>query len=572
MRKVMFALKLAVALMLLATFLFSVKTANATANYDIEHVSHTVNVLYNGYVVVNDTVKLANITGAAPSTFLIGFPNSYGSQLVKCFAYSPTGALPVTLDASLEGRVGFYSVQVDFRQEMPQTFTVVFVFSNSLVEQDETNTSRFTLDFPSYPSLTKKVALCNASVVLPEGAAPINGTTNVFAYGTENLPEFTYSPASLAFTSSQGELQLFDVSLLKREMSVNEFGEVDCGDTYKITSKAKSTISSVKVFAPSNASNITAVDQFGRKMGVPTQINATTNCYLVNLTIEVLGNQSTNFVLKYRLPSDALHRQDGDSYMLSLALLQYEDYYITQTVVRITFPEGAKITSLGSAITSGDYSVSRSVFQESVTITRQGLMPTDNAIIEVTYHYNILWLSFRPTTWALTLAVIACAVIAVAWRKPETRAQIAGPVGAVRLRPEYLRSFVDAYEEKRKIDAELASLEDRVQKGKIPRRRYKVRRKMLEARLTTLQRNLEDFKARIRAAGGQYLDYMRQLEVAETEITEVAANLKSIEARHGRGELSLEGYRKMLSDYERRRESAETTIDGILLRLREESR
>jgi hypothetical protein len=65
---------------------------------------------------------------------------------------------------------------------------------------------------------------------------------------------------------------------------------------------------------------------------------------------------------------------------------------------------------------------------------------------------------------------------------------------------------------------------------------------------------------------------MRQLEIAETEINEVEANIKSIEARHSRGELSLEAHRKLLSDYQRRKEGAGTTINGILLRLREEIR
>jgi chromosome segregation ATPase len=63
---------------------------------------------------------------------------------------------------------------------------------------------------------------------------------------------------------------------------------------------------------------------------------------------------------------------------------------------------------------------------------------------------------------------------------------------------------------------------------------------------------------------------MRQLEIAETEINEVESNIKSIEARHRRGDLTLEAYRKLLADYESRMEKAETTISGILLRIREE--
>jgi chromosome segregation ATPase len=131
---------------------------------------------------------------------------------------------------------------------------------------------------------------------------------------------------------------------------------------------------------------------------------------------------------------------------------------------------------------------------------------------------------------------------------------------------------VDAYEEKMKITSEINSIETRVRKGKIPRRRYKVLRKTLEARLDTLSRDFEEPKAKMRAAGGKYSELMRQLEISEAQISEADTNVENIEARHARGEVTLETYRKLLSDYQRRKEEAETTIKGILLRLREEIR
>jgi chromosome segregation ATPase len=143
---------------------------------------------------------------------------------------------------------------------------------------------------------------------------------------------------------------------------------------------------------------------------------------------------------------------------------------------------------------------------------------------------------------------------------------------AAELHTEDIKSFLDAYEDKTKIISELESLEARVQRGRIPRRRYKVQRKTLETRLNILSKNIAELKMKLRAAGGQYADWMRQLEIAEAEINEVGVNIKGIEARHRRGELSLEAYRKLQADYQQRKEKAETTINGILLRLREEIR
>jgi chromosome segregation ATPase len=95
---------------------------------------------------------------------------------------------------------------------------------------------------------------------------------------------------------------------------------------------------------------------------------------------------------------------------------------------------------------------------------------------------------------------------------------------------------------------------------------------MLESRLATLGKTLDEFKERARATGGKYADLMRQLEISETQINEATTNIKSIEARHNRGDLSLGAYRKLLGDYERTKEDAENSINGILLRLREETR
>jgi chromosome segregation ATPase len=96
---------------------------------------------------------------------------------------------------------------------------------------------------------------------------------------------------------------------------------------------------------------------------------------------------------------------------------------------------------------------------------------------------------------------------------------------------QYLKAFVDAYEEKKKIDLEMESLEAKVQKGRIPRRRYKVRRKTLEARLDTLSRSLTELSEKMRASGGHYSDMTLQLEIAESEIKEAKAGAKSIEDR-----------------------------------------
>jgi chromosome segregation ATPase len=170
----------------------------------------------------------------------------------------------------------------------------------------------------------------------------------------------------------------------------------------------------------------------------------------------------------------------------------------------------------------------------------------------------------------LALATVGC-VIAFVWSKPRAQLPVAVPEVEVRISSEEIKSLVDTYERRRKLTPRLKALETRVQKGKISRRRYKVQRKTLETQLTTLSRRIRDLEEKIQTAGGHPRDLIRRLEIAETEVNEVEANIRSIRLRQRRGELSLGAYRKLLSEYEQRKEKAQTTINEILIRLREET-
>ena len=558
------------AIMILVSVSFNIKTVQAqdTGNYTINYVNHKIGVLYNGYIFINDTIQ---ITGNASDGFLMGFPYKYGSHILRCVAYNSSDIFPATLNVPLENRVGFYGVEIDFPQGTPQVFTVGFILSNNLLTQSVSNATLYILDFPAYPSLTKTAAICNVSIDLPKGTTYVSGTSN---HSKANLPEFTYAPANVTFSLTGDELQLFDVKELKSEVRISGTGEIEGSDSYYITSKSTASISSIEIILPPNASSSSAQDQFGRTMSQPTVTDEKTNRYKITFASSLESYRSTRFTVKYRLPSNYTTQMGTNNFNVTFPLFRHVNYYIESASVTFVLPEGARISSFETTLTGSAYNVARGVFQETLTIDRRGIsylenvLPSEN-VLRIVYEYNPLWLSFRPTLWMWALAIVGCTV-AIVWKRPKAPAGVAVPVVGMRLRPEYIKSFIDAHEEKKKIIFDIESLENRVRKGKIPRRRYKVQRKTLETRLSTLSRNLTEFKEKMRAAGGQYVELMQQLEIAETEINEVEANIKSIESRHSRGELSLEAHRKLLSDYQRRKERADTTINGILLRLREE--
>ncbi|MEM3549883.1 MAG: hypothetical protein QXN87_06410 [Candidatus Bathyarchaeia archaeon] len=547
--------------LILILCLTSLLIGNAEAsepNYTIHSVNHTVKVFYNGYILINDTVK---ISGDLANGFLIGFPYQYGSHILCCMAYSPSNPdqkYDVKEDVSLNGHVGFYGVKILKLPQKAESFTlsVLFILSNSLLQQDAENTTLYTLNFPAYPSFTTNVDQCTASVFLPKAAVRVSGSP--LDYSQMNLQAFTYQPANVTFNLNGDNIQMLVFKELKREIRVGGTGEVEGADSYEIQNHSPIQVTSIMVSLPPNASVLKVEDEFGRKL-THSVAQAETNSIRITLTIPIESQGSTMLTVRYRLPNITDQR-------ISVNAFQNVNYYIEKAYLTIVLPEGARTSPNTS------YNVERGVFQERVKISVEGASFLESFPVEIKYSYNPLWLSFRPTLWVWALAMVGCTVAAF-WKRPKLpAAPPALPVTAVEVEPEMIKSFVDAYEEKRKISLEIKSLETAVSRGRIPRRRYKVQRKTLETRLDALSRRLADLKLKLRSAGGRYADLMQQLEVAETEIEEVESDIKSIEVRHRRGELTLEAYRRLLSNYESRRDKAETTINGTLIRLREELR
>jgi len=555
-----------VTLILVSFTAFITKSAKAAdTDYSIEKVNHTIEVMYNSYIFINDTV---HIKGTASNDFLIGFPYKYGPHVLRCVAYDATDVFPVSLNVPLENRSGFYGVKINFTQGSPQVFTVGFVLSNNLILQNPDNLTQYALEFPEYPSLTKKAANCSVSILLPGGSTYLGGTVDALTYSRQNLPAFTNSPASVAFALTEGAMQILDIKELKREMKIGGTCEIEGSDFYRITNKAPQEISFTKIILPQNASNPTAHDQLGRGL----KVNATgkANRYQVSFALPLNTSESAVFIVRYYLSGEGcIEQKEPKNFDLAFLLFQDLDYYIDHSSVAFVLPEGAKMLSFENVSGAGSYSVTRDVFQEVLTVNRQGVFWLDSFSVGLTYEYDLLWVAFRPTLLMWALVTVGCA-IAVVWKRPKAPISVAVPKVAVGVRSRDIKSFVDAYEKKRRIVLEVESLRIRVRKGKIPRRRYKVRRRTLETRLDALSGSLTDLKEKLRASGGRYRDLMRRLEIVETEISGVEANIESIEARHRRGELSLGAYRKLLADYERRKDKAETTVNEILIRLREE--
>jgi hypothetical protein len=528
----------------------------------------------------------------------------YSAYVLKAIAFDQDNLYQVNLGVPLGDRSGFYAASVNFNGNTPTDFTVAFVLSNQITNFIQSD-NVYTLGYPSYPSLTQNVGACDVTLSLPATPTSISisksdGQIYTSTYTATNLAAYTYSSALASFTLPSGVLQLSEITQLNRQITIDTSGKVSSQDKYQVTNNSPATMNSFAMGVPSSASNIIIRDEFGRTLtnSVTPSVSDTS---IVNATLVTFltSGQSGSITMTYNLPSASIQ---GSQYVLNdFRLFSAYNYYVDQAVFTFVSPEGATIVMPQISSLDSSSTLTRQTFQDTLTVTRDGVSYLDyNApesnTVKLAYDYNPIWVSFRPTFWASFAAVIgSVGVVFFRRRKPAEKTPITtkkerqtpkpmastttpqqeetvAPATVFHITQDSLRDFTDAYEEKKVLNTELKSLDQRAQKGKIPRRQYKVQRQTLENRLETLARNIKRLKDSFRTATGGYADLMKQLDSAEEDLAEADESIRSLEARKSSGEISLETYKKNIGDYQKSKEKAESTINGILLRLREKIR
>jgi len=392
-------------------------------------------------------------------------------------------------------------------------------------------------------------------------AASVNPTKigSIYLYDESNTTLSRVTDLSLSNTYTYDQFQRpvieIEFSEVEREIILDQDGSICVTNAYHLTNLGFRA-EAVVIGFPEDAYDLEVRDEMGT-------VETSTENSTMNVTLRSVleTNETETLYLIYRIPwSSHISQTNGIDYTLDFTFYEQFNFTIGKLTVSVTLPKGAEFQSSAPL---DPISTKKSSLQETISFAFSDVTPSDNLNFEINYKYNVFWGSFYPTIWVGILAVAASAVLFF-WGTPKT---ISAPT--IQVPPKDLRSFVDAYEEKIRIRSELESLEERLRKGKIPRRRFKVRKKMLDSHLSTVSRTLSSLRENIRTAGSQYASMMRQIEVAETNLEGAEKDIQRVKTRYRRGEISKGAYRKLMEEYQSRIEEAEATIDGVLLRLRE---
>ncbi len=553
--------------LLLSIFAFTPISATPSVDLQVIKVDHALEVRGGGMVVISDTIMLS-VKGEdviSLQNFSMGFPFQYGSNLDYSFAYetsNPDIQHTVVLDVGL-GRIGFYGINVifnspvDVSENKSYEFTVTFVFSNLVSQQSET---LFNItSFPMYPSLVQNASTCNVVVTLSDNAE-YQSSSHVFSstlnHTRSPLENFTRESAWLMFSSD--DFTIIEVNKIERQLMPDQWGNLFLADLYQVTNKGTEPLSVLEVQLPQGAYSHSVRDASGNRPWIPTE-----NGVSIRLRNVLNENEKATFTVAYQLPRESYIEKHG-WYDFKLTLNSFEPFIWTvrKLTVTVILPEGAEFQS--SSISPD--SVQKNAFQEVATFVFLNATPFHDLNFDLTYIQLVFWASFRPTLWIGVLAAVVAA-IALFWRAPKVPR-----VPTIPVPPKDIRRFVDIYEKKTRRLRELESIEKQALKGKISRRQYKVRKRALENRISVTSRNLASLREKLSAASQKYADMMRQVEVAETRLMGAETDIRRLDIRYRQGEISKEAYRRLLNEYNRRRDGARTTIDGVLLRLREEIR
>jgi hypothetical protein len=341
---------------------------------------------------------------------------------------------------------------------------------------------------------------------------------------------------------------------IQREIILDQTGKILVINTYYITNLGFET-TNIDLNYPEGADNFQVRDTMGN-------LETTTDNGTISITLRNSINVDETEILyiNYNLPWEKqIVNQDSNSYTLFFSFERLNSS-IEKLSVSINLPKGAKFLS---SVDLNPETIEETDLQEILKYSFTDVTTSENLKFEINYKYDIFWGSFYPTIWIGILTIIGSAVIFVMG----TPKPISAP--SKQIPEKELRSYVDSYEEKMTIKSELESLDNRLRNGKIPRRRYKVRKKMLEGRLSSTCRNLSTLGAKIRGFSSKYSQMINEIEVAETKLEAAEKQLKRIKLRYRRGEISKGAHRKLLEEYQSQSEEAVAKIDGVLLRLRD---
>ncbi len=573
----------AVLLLLALTVVFLPHAANAAGDCQTStcraSFQRTISTNAWGVTTVNDYVSL---NSSVPVTHLtIGIPASISVDLRYALATSQGVNLQVSEQPSTPGQ-NYTTLNVAFPVgETKIVFNVTTIFSGLLSYNLGSNNFTFEANpFPlvvgTYNVTSAKVTLQTGDWVSPKIPLPRNQTITggVFTCtlpspGSDNCPNssplnfFNNTVWKVNFASSATQ-NVLSVSA-GRVIQISPSGSLQVTDSYNITNLGP-TLSSVAFKVPKGVMGITERYVLGVQIEQPATTPSPTANPDGTSTVtfspsfgSVQFNQSFRAKVFYTLsPTTYVSTNSLGTFTVNFALFNNVQFYAPSLQTRIVTPSGFRLNSLTGQVPQ--------ISGNQISLLASPVTPVSSLGFTMTYQLDPFWSSLSPLSWAGLVEAALTAASLVVLTRPGLEGGISGAPSQL------ITKFVELYDEKSSMRLESDKMEEDLTRGALNRYDYKQRRRMLDRRMTEIDRALAPVEDQLAAAQGRYSDMIKRIERAEVELNVIKTTANDLRNQYRSGKISRDLYESLNADLVRRKQRAEQTIDTIIINLREEIR
>jgi|GEM_PF-2683347 len=350
----------------------------------------------------------------------------------------------------------------------------------------------------------------------------------------------------------------------REEIAVTPWGTIQVTRTYKLINSGSTTVSSIVILLPKDASDISATDDMGliaAKIVEGQGGKNVTVTFRYSLRGEVGGvayNEAYTFSLHYTLPSSLyLTQPEFGSFRLEFNASTGVEFPVGERTVVVTLPEGSEFLLTDLEM----YNCRVVGLTPVISYTPTGLQPTDEIHVLVNYRFLPIWSAFRPTLWIGI--VVAIVVTAYLLRQRSGKMEVReGHVDT-----ELLRSFVNSLDEELGLWEDLDQLEEAFDNGRLGRKDYNRRRRILDNRIRSLSGSLSRLKQGVRQISQRYARSVERVETAEAEMAILRNDFSRLRSQFRAGRLSRSSFEDLLMDHRRRAGKVRAIIEAVIIEL-----
>lgn len=533
-------------------------------------VERRIIILNGGYIMVNDTFTFfmkENIQ--LPSFHLVGIPRNYYGNLVYLAAYDSYNPLKVEFSEE-DDAFKWFKIHLGANRIGAYNFTLTTIFSDLIKRKDE---NEFRAVFPLYPALRVKSDFCNITLILPSnaGVSPegfpretfLNMTSDFRLLNNVTSPLPAHMNASSWVEFSDISFSILKILEVRREISVDEWGRIHVTDLYDTVMV---NVNSFRIILPPGSADIAVYDVYDRysENEVSVEKSDEHGVFIsISLRDRLKRNERTKIAVLYSLPTQSyIKRKNLQIYSLKVNVTRPDEWFIPRIIISALLPEGASIINGGRHPSAKHEKIN--LFREKFTLEYHNVTRYESlSPLCIDYQYSVLWAALRPTILAITL--IGLVSMISAFIKP-----LGKTTHAVTFSPETLTAFVQACEEMEDIYSKIESLREEYIRGKVPKRRYHLMKKMLEEQLRVARKKIMDLKMQIESIRGPYAELMKQVEKAINDMEDARRGIDEVDVKLRQGGIPVGEHRRLIDEYTRRISRAKSLIEEAILRIKEE--